>query len=187
MKIILIRHGKTAGNVQKRYIGKTDEPLCEEGISGLMGRQYPETEVIAASPLKRCIETAEIIYPGRKMLVYEDLRECDFGDFEGKNYLELTGNEAYQRWIDSGGMLPFPNGESHDIFKKRSTDAFEKAVFENSSFRSIAFVIHGGTIMSILERFAVPKGQFYDFQVENGCGFIADYDVGSLKIAGRIS
>ncbi|MCM1007629.1 MAG: histidine phosphatase family protein [Ruminococcus flavefaciens] len=186
MRIILIRHGKTVGNVQKRYIGKTDESLCTEGISELAEREYPETEIVISSPLKRCIETAEIIYPDTKTLVYENLRECDFGDFEGKNYSELNGNEAYQRWIDSGGTLPFPNGESHEAFNKRCADAFEEAVFNNCASESIAFVIHGGTIMAILEKFAVPKGRFYDFQVENGCGFIAELDGKALKIVRRI-
>ena len=186
MRIILIRHGKTVGNVQKRYIGKTDESLCMEGISELASREYPETELVISSPLKRCTETAEIIYPDKKIFIYEDLRECDFGDFEGKNYSELNGNEVYQRWIDSGGTLPFPNGESHKAFKKRCAVAFEEAVFNNCASESIAFVIHGGTIMSILEKFAVPKGRFYDFQVENGCGFIAEHDGEALKIVRRI-
>lgn len=186
MRIILIRHGKTIGNVQKRYIGKTDESLCTEGISELTEREYPKTEIVISSPLKRCTEMAEIIYPDKKILVYENLRECDFGAFEGKNYSELNGNEAYQRWIDSGGTLPFPNGESHEAFKKRCADAFEAAVFNNCASESIAFVIHGGTIMAILEKFAVPKGGFYDFQVGNGCGFIAELDGEKLKIVGRI-
>lgn len=186
MRIVLIRHGKTIGNVQKRYIGKTDESLCAEGISELAARKYPETKIVISSPLKRCVETAEIIYPDKKMFVYENLRECDFGDFEGKNYSELNGNEAYQRWIDSGGIFPFPNGESHEAFKKRCADAFEEAVGSNCASESIAFVVHGGTIMSILEKFSVPKGGFYDFQVENGCGFIAELDGKVLKTIRRI-
>lgn len=186
MRIVLIRHGRTNGNVQKRYIGKTDESLCTEGISELTERGYPKTEIVISSPLKRCTETAEIIYPDKKTLVYENLRECDFGDFEGKNYSELNENEAYQRWIDSGGTLPFPNGESHEAFKQRCADAFEEAVFNNCASESIAFVVHGGTIMAILEKFAVPKGGFYDFQVGNGCGFIAELDGEVLKIIRRI-
>lgn len=186
MRIILIRHGKTVGNIQKRYIGKTDESLCAEGISELASKKYPETEIVISSPLKRCLETAEIIYPDKKVILYENLCECDFGDFEGKNYSELNGNETYQRWIDSGGTLPFPNGESHDAFKKRCVNDFEEAIFSNYDSKSIAFVIHGGTIMAILEKFAVPRGNFYDFQAENGCGFITEFEGGSLKIIGRI-
>ena len=38
----------------------------------------------------------------------------NFGSFEGKTYFDLNGNEDYQRWIDSGGTLPFPGGESRE-------------------------------------------------------------------------
>ena len=63
MKIILIRHGKTKGNIYRRYIGKTDEHLYEyESISGV----YPNADFIVVSPMKRCIETAKFIYPRKK-------------------------------------------------------------------------------------------------------------------------
>ena len=47
------------------------------------------------------------------------LKECDFGDFENKNYKELSGNPDYQAWIDSGGALPFPGGEDPEGFRNR--------------------------------------------------------------------
>ncbi|MBQ3692032.1 MAG: histidine phosphatase family protein, partial [Clostridia bacterium] len=59
MKIIFIRHGKTQGNLEKRYIGKTDEHLCTVGIDELKNRSYPDTEIVVCSPMKRCIETAK--------------------------------------------------------------------------------------------------------------------------------
>lgn len=186
MKIIFIRHGKTAGNCQKRYIGKTDEPLCSEGIEELLHRQYPDADIVVCSPLKRCIETAEIAYPHKKIMVYENLRECDFGEFEGKNYQQLSGNSYYQRWIDSGGTLPFPDGEDHETFKKRCIKAFDAAVSDNRKYSSIAFAVHGGTIMAILEKYAVPKGSFYNFQVKNGCGFITVAEDKKLRITERI-
>ena len=109
MKIIFIRHGKTAGNLEKRYIGTTDESLCDEGKSEIKGRAYPDVRRVICSPMKRCIETAALIYPDIKPFICNDLRECDFGDFENKNYSELNGNADYQRWIDSGGEMPFPD------------------------------------------------------------------------------
>ena len=95
IKIVLIRHGMTEGNLKKRYIGTTDEPLCKEGIMKIeeccRRDIYPDAERIFASSKKRCIETAELIYPGRTFQVMDNLSECDFGLFENKNYLELSG------------------------------------------------------------------------------------------------
>ena len=105
MKVILIRHGATMGNQEKRYIGITDEALCDTGIEKLLKNVhkdiYPAADKIYVSPMKRCIQTAQIIYPGREAVVVDDLKECDFGRFEGKNYIELSGDAYYQKWIDS--------------------------------------------------------------------------------------
>ena len=186
-ELILIRHGKTAGNLLGRYIGsRTDEPLCDEGREGLAGKQLPEVERLYVSPMKRCVETAEILWPGfdrKKMQKVTDLRECDFGDFENKNYKELSGNGDYQAWIDSNGTLPFPNGESMDAFKSRCLEAFARIVEEvsgaeqewiasgkNGIFRA-GIVVHGGTIMAILEQYGYPKAAYFDYQVKNGCGY----------------
>ena len=186
-ELILIRHGKTAGNLLGRYIGsRTDEPLCDEGREELAGKQLPEVERLYVSPMKRCVETAEILWPGfdrKKMQKVTDLRECDFGDFENKNYKELSGNGDYQTWIDSNGTLPFPNGESMDAFKSRCLEAFARIVEEVSGaeqewiasgktgiFRA-GIVVHGGTIMAILEQYGYPKAAYFDYQVKNGCGY----------------
>lgn len=186
MKIIFIRHGKTAGNLEKRYIGRTDEPLCDEGISELRSKQYPDCDIVISSPMRRCIETAKIIYPNKQVTAYDDLRECDFGDFEGKNYIELSGNADYQNWIDSGGTAAFPNGESHAGFKKRCIDEFEKAVSDYIDVDILAFAVHGGTIMSVLEKYAYPKGGYYDFQVGNANGFITEFDGTKITVLEKI-
>lgn len=185
MKIIFIRHGSTLGNLQKRYIGRTDEYLCEEGINQIKSHVYPPSEAVICSPMKRCLQTAQIIYPDKKIFVYDDLRECDFGDFEGKNYIELSNNPNYNKWIESNGELPFPDGETHKCFKERCTAAFEKAVSENV-YNSIAFVVHGGTIMSVLEKYAFPKRSFYDYQVQNGCGFVSQFNGVKIIIESEI-
>ncbi len=186
MKIIFIRHAKTIGNTFNRYIGKTDEPLCEMGISMIKEKNFPECEIVISSPMKRCIETVDIIYPQKKVITYYDLRECDFGEFEGKNYYELSGNLNYQKWIDSGGKEGFPNGESPEDFKKRCVLAFEDAVEKYADYNTISFVVHGGTIMSVMERYAFPKRNYFDYRVENGCGYITEFDKKYLKIMERI-
>lgn len=173
MEICLIRHSCTEGNLMKRYIGKTDEPLCEAGTELLKKREYPAAERIYVSPMLRCRQSAEIIYPGREYVAIEELRECDFGLFENKNYQELDGNEEYQKWIDSMGTLPFPEGESREAFRGRTLAGFAQAVdaCKKDGIRKIAFVIHGGSIMNIMETYGVPAGDYYDYQIKNGEGY----------------
>ena len=186
VKILLIRHGLTAGNLEKRYIGRTDESLCSEGIAQLKTLKLQSYEKVVCSPMKRCIQTAEILFPNMEYQFIKDLRECDFGDFEGKNYKELSYDVNYQRWIDSGGTLPFPNGEAPDVFRRRCVKAFEAAVEKSDKSASVAFVVHGGAIMSILEKYAVPHRDYYDFQCKNGHGYVCDWDGNSLIITEKI-
>lgn len=176
-ELLLLRHSMTQGNLEGRYIGcRTDEPLCREGIRLLESRSYPPVDRIYTSPMKRCVETVQIIW-GKQMpdtvIQVPDLRECDFGDFENHNYQELNGEPAYQAWIDSGGTLPFPGGESMESFRDRCLAGFARIVGEvrNQPLRA-AIVAHGGTIMAILERYGFPKKNYFDYQVKNGCGYL---------------
>ena len=173
-EILLIRHGKTAGNLEGRYIGsRTDESLCEEGILGLKEKEYPPASRIYASPMRRCVETAGILWPGCEPILVADLRECDFGAFENRNYRELNGDPRYQAWIDSGGLLPFPGGEDTESFRSRCREGFLRLVrdMEDNEIFCAAAVCHGGTIMSILEKWGRPRKGFYDWHVENGSGY----------------
>ena len=171
LKIYLIRHGKTQGNLSGKYIGsRTDEPLCEEGIRELKGKTYPQAQILFVSPMKRCIQTAELLYPGLEQRKIPLLQECDFGDFENKNYKELSGNPDYQAWIDSGGTLPFPGGEDSEEFRSRCRRGFLQCVETAFSLGSseTAIVAHGGTIMSILSAYGRPSRDYFDWQIKNG-------------------
>lgn len=182
MTINFIRHGKTAGNSEKRFIGSTDEPLCEAGIAELKSIAYPDCDIVVSSPMKRCITTAKLIYPSKHIAIYSDLRECDFGIFEGKRHAELDGDPVYVKWLENNGMIAPPNGEDVDSFRERCIDGFMKAVSDNKTVNIVSFVVHGGTIMSILERFAIPRREFYEYITENGHGFVTDFDGKRIEI-----
>lgn len=174
MSVLLIRHGLTRGNLERRYIGcRTDEPLCEAGVSALGEKSYPQARRVFSSPMRRCIETAAILFPNIEPEIVEDFRECDFGAFEGLNHGELDGRADYQAWIDSLGELPFPGGESKARFAKRCVAAFE-ALLARDIRADWAVVAHGGTIMAIMERYAIPKAGYFDYQVPCGGGFVLE-------------
>lgn len=186
MRVCLIRHGKTAGNLEHRYVGTTDEGLTAEAVEELKENRdrYPIPDCVFSSPLKRCIQTAELLFPGMQPEILSGLRECDFGSFEYKNYQELQENTDYQAWIDSNGTLPFPGGESREEFIRRCAAAFEEGCrkAEQNGCHYPAFVVHGGTIMAVLDCFSMPHRDYFDWQVKNGEGFAGEKVQGGCQL-----
>lgn len=109
--------------------------------------------------MKRCIQSADILFPDVERIEIPQWREIDFGLFEYKNYAQLNGNPEYQAWIDSGGRIPYPGGESRDEFLVHCVQGLEYAAGlirqirtehnceygEFSGMFSAAAVVHGGT------------------------------------------
>lgn len=187
MKITLIRHGKTKGNLEHRYIGVTDEHLCDIGISELMSFKknnvYPHSNCVYVSPLLRCVETANILYKHTTKHIVENLKEKDFGEFENKNYNDLKNNEIYLKWCDNKIAKDFPTGESVVLFKKRCVTAFLEIIEleKNKENTNITIVCHGGTIMSIMSHFSNKKDSFYEFKVTNGNGYTFNFNNNKLS------
>lgn len=199
IKIYLIRHGATKGNTEGRYVGWTDEEILDESVKTLrilrLNRRdlFDDVHVDAvySSPMKRCIHTAEILFEGTgsPVIIADALKECSFGEFEYMNYRELNGNPDYQRYIDSGGNTAFPGGESRADFQKRCVQAFKDIIQEctvNGHDMTVAIVAHGGTIMSILDAFALPHRDYFDWNCRNAEGYVAEYSDNSLKITENI-
>ena len=176
-RIHLIRHGQTAGNAQGQYIGSTDLPLTGEGIERVkqlkVSGEYPEAEVIFSSPLRRCLQTAALLYPGKRPIVVDDFRECDFGEYEGKTAAELTDDPRFTAWMDGGVKASPPGGESTEAFVGRCTAAFEKLVegLMKTGVTDAAVCAHGGVICAILWAFGLPEAEFYDWMCGNGRGY----------------
>ena len=171
MEILLIRHGKTFGNYQKRYIGVTDESLTEAAVDELRRTNYRafKPDVVYTSKMLRCRQTAEVLFSGDYM-VWPGLGEMDFGDFEYKTYEQLSWNPQYRAWIDSEGLGPIPNGESGEHFRDRCATAFYNCLMDavERDAKKIVVVAHGGTIMAIMERYGIPQKKFYEWQLQNG-------------------
>ncbi len=173
LKITMIRHGKTDGNAKGKYIGVTDESLLSDEIEALRDLKFPIVEGVYSSPLKRCLQTAEILFPYEKARIVPELAECHFGLFEGKTYNELKADREYRQWMDKGEIVAFPGGEELSEFKRRVINGFEKIIADavKKSKSDIAIVAHGGTIMGILEAYGFPKQSYIKWLVKNGEGY----------------
>lgn len=176
-KIHLIRNALTKGNIQGKYIGHTDEPLCDEGIIQLKdlieNNNYPYVETVLSSPLLRCTQTAEFIYSDMKPIIIQDLIECNFGAFEDRTADELTSSEEFSLWLKGGPDAAPPFGESNREFSNRIRQCFIKIVdgLIKTGTTKAAIITHGGVIMTILSSFGIPELSMHEWLTPSCCGF----------------
>ena len=99
--IHLIRHGVCEGNLEGRYVGRTQSPLAREGIQALLELKrkgtYPEAVKYYASPMRALRDTLKVLYPTADPEVILELAECDFGDWENKKAEELQNDPRFYR------------------------------------------------------------------------------------------
>lgn len=175
MRVYLLRHGETDWNAQGRYLGRTDLPLSEKGRTELVQADFaPDT--VYVSPLGRTAETAGILFPGAKRVVVPGFREMDFGVFEGRSWRDMEDFAPYREWVDGNCRGPVPDGESMAAFSGRTCAAFEALVSQalEAGEALLTIVAHGGTQMAALERFALPRGEYFSWRGPLGGGFVLD-------------
>ena len=175
--IHLIRHGKTLGNDEGRYIGVTDLPLSDDGkfiLSGIKEKYiYPTVQIAYSSPLVRCQETADIIYPDIFVQTVEDLREYDFGAFENRTIEDLRTDSDYKKWTEEAMFSPPPQGEDKNNFDERIISAFEE-ILKDMMARDItnaAVFTHAGVISMLLAKCGVPTRSPLDWVTADGFGY----------------
>jgi len=174
LTIILLRHGKTQGNLDNRYNGRTDDPLCQEGIAEAeAGEHYPALSLVYASPMQRAQQTARIFFPNAEIKTVPDLREMDFGDFEGRSAEEMANDESYRAWVAGGCVDVCPNGEGIPDFAKRAYTAFAGCVSDAIARGEtrIGVAVHGGVIMAIMTAFSGSDAPYHTWYVRNCSGY----------------
>lgn len=146
----LIRHAPTRGNQQKRYIGWTDEAI-------LPFQAQPDLalQTVMGSDLKRCRQTAAVLFPNAAYRANRDLRECHFGQWEMKTYEELKEIELYRNWIDNPWNSTPPGGESLSDMARRVEQGIQKLPEGNR----VTLVLHGGPIRYLMAQALNEKFQ----------------------------
>jgi len=165
MKLYLIRHGITSWNKQKRYCGYRDIALSSEGRKQAMRLRNMlksnEFDVIYLSDRKRALQTAKIIFNGRKIIKAKELKEINFGALEGlthKQILEIYPKK-YRNWLKDPFRHSIPKSESLSAFKKRVCRTMNK-ISRLHLDKTIAVICHGGTI-SVLINELLKTGNFW--------------------------
>ena len=177
--IHLIRHGQISEGNQGLYIGSSDVTLSKEGIELLKKydreMKYPGTPVLYTSPMLRCLQTCQVLYPQIRPTVVQDLREYNFGEWEGKSAGELSESPAFTQWLANSRSVTPPGGENMDDFLKRICLAFENIVNNliKSGEETAVIVSHAGVLTTLLSVYGLPHGNPYAWSMDNGFGFSA--------------
>jgi len=155
--LYLVRHGSTGPARDGRYLGRTDLPLDAAGGSQVEAlaqllRAKRRCGRCACSPLQRAAQTAEILRSATGCIPESDpdLREIDFGRWEGKMFSEIRDSspEEVERWARFSADFAFPGGESLRDFLDRVGRAADRLAADEAE--TVLAVTHGGVIKIML-------------------------------------
>ncbi len=157
MELILIRHGETRWNRERRTQGFSDIELTEKGLKQAQKLAESLTtrkiDAIYSSPLKRALKTAETIAEpqGLTVQLFPELMELNQGDIEGITFQELRTKykELLKEWLENPANLKMPNGESMKELQDRGWKAITR-IFEAHKEGTVAAVSHNLCIITIL-------------------------------------
>ncbi|MDG6102338.1 bifunctional RNase H/acid phosphatase [Dactylosporangium aurantiacum] len=176
LRMVLLRHGETAYTVEKRYSGRSDIPLSDQGRDQAMraaGRVHavaPDLAAVVSSPLRRCLDTAAAIVAAgatgaaAEVVVEPDLVECDFGEWDGLTFGEVRAEYPTEldRWLASPLVAP-PGGESMQQVAIRVRRAVRR-LQQRYAGQQIAVVSHVTPIKSLL-RDALAAGDAFMYRL----------------------
>lgn len=173
-----IRHGQTDSNLRGEYFGRrTNSEVSVEGIRELIelreDYEYPPVELIYSSPLQRCLQTADILYPDRRIMLVDELAEMDFGEYEGKTFDELKDRPDFQQWLANSNMQSPPAGENGKEFLQRiqaAVVAILDHMMQNEIFEA-AVLTHGGVIATLMTSMGLPQRPMQSWKTSSGRGF----------------
>ncbi len=167
-RVLLIRHGQTDWNMQRRWQGFEPTPLNETGFiqARALAEYLRERSVsdIYSSDLPRALQTATVLATAfnLKPLVDVRWRELNVGVFQGLNSEECE--QRYPReittWRTNDVDFSIPNGESRRALGERALAAFQE-VIALSRGPEVAIVSHGGTIQRLLVTLLEDHADFF--------------------------
>ncbi|MDD5095343.1 MAG: histidine phosphatase family protein [Dehalococcoidia bacterium] len=149
MRIILLRHGRTEWNEQKRFSGRADIPLDETGIEQVKAvaerLASSDAAAIYSSPLRRALMTARPIADriGLAIQPLDQLTDIDCGTWQGlsTDQARAQDGDLYRRWLESPHQIRFPHGESFPEVRERVTGVAKRLLDEHSD-QTVIMVSH---------------------------------------------
>lgn len=188
---IIIRHGYSTGNKEKRFSGQMDVPLDNIGLSQAKSiAEYIienfKVDSIYSSDLCRAYETVKPIADALELPIHrcKKLREVDVGKWQGMLIEDVKKEfpESFELYRQNPGISQFDGGESYADVMIRGKLAFEKIAEENEG-KTVVVATHGGVIRTLRASWNnIPAERIKDIpHVPNGSVTIAEYDKGNIN------
>lgn len=167
--LYLVRHGEPA--LRGVMLGRTDPPLSEAGRAQ-MSAVYVAAEVVFTSPLRRAVESAELLARGAEIVVLPDLAEIGLGEWDGKSWDEIEAMDAdlarrkLERWTE---VTP-PGGEPWAEFATRVRGALDVVICRGATAAIVGHIAVNACIASIVAgvdplAFRQEYGQVYEYRI----------------------
>lgn len=186
---VLMRHGQTEWSVSGRHTGNTDIPLTPEGereaesmTPHIGGHKY---DLVLSSPLQRARATCERVGLGERVVIREDLREWDYGDYEGLTSPQIQEiNPGWKLWTDG-----CPGGESPEAVAARCDRIVEELMAQASGGTGDAIVFaHGHILRSLAVRWCqqpITTGERLMLSTAAASALSFEHDVPTIRFWNR--
>ena len=149
IKLLLVRHGESVMNLEKRFQGSLESPLSEKGKQEAkkLALYLKDTRIdaIYSSDMERAVETAKEVakFHGLKIIRKKELNERNFGALQGKYFKDLTEEEKEMNQRRLGEVdYRLPGGESLADVRERVMKIVDY-IIENHKDQTVAIIVHG--------------------------------------------
>ena len=177
-EIIFIRHGETDFNRARLYFGHLDPDLNETGIEQLrkakilFEKREKMPDIVFSSDLKRCSQSMEILQIDEETekILTKDLREINFGIFEGKTYEEIKNKypEKVEKMKNDWRNFKADKGESINEMMLRVAEKMNEIINQYRN-KKILVVAHAGVIQALISYYLFGNlDGYWKFKINNG-------------------
>jgi broad specificity phosphatase PhoE len=182
-RLLLARHCETGPDYYGRFIGSSDIGLGPaaseqaERLAAIVARHQPA--ITFCSPLRRARLTAAMVgeaTPLGEIITDPDLREIDFGRWEGLTFAEIAAGDAelVKRWAVWSPDFGFPDGEVTADFLQRVQAVGDKLVGRQEE--TVLVIAHGGVVRALLcHLLRLPARNYLLFDVKPARVTVIDY------------
>jgi broad specificity phosphatase PhoE len=177
--LILARHGETTWNVEKIYRGRSEVDLDEEGLkqAEFLGKYLSDwnLDAIYCSPLKRALDTANIVARYRKVSVHvaEGLTDCDYGKWQSlpEREVQRLYPALFDAWHTSPDKVKMPGGESLEDVRERAVPVVNGIVAK-----------YGGNVLLVSHRVVIKVLVCSLLGLDNSHFWNISQDVGGITV-----